>query len=59
MFRKFLGPELVIVILTMPRKDVKKRLEKRYPKIEDKATIDFLMVKLKKFNIHNIHYIGF
>ena len=57
MFRKFLGPELVIVILTMPRKDVKKRLEKRYPKIEDKATIDFLMVKF--FNIHNIHYIGF
>ena len=50
MCRKFLGPELVVVILTMPRKDVKKRLEKRYPKIEDKATIDFLMVKF--FNIH-------
>ena len=42
--RKILGPELVIVILTMPRKIVKKRLEERHPKKEEKGTIDRLMV---------------
>ena len=42
--RTFLGPELVIVILTMPRKNVKKRLKKRHPKKEDKKIIDWLMV---------------
>ena len=42
--RKFLGPELVIVILTMPSKNVKKRLKKRHPKKDDKKIIDWLMV---------------
>ena len=42
--RKLLGPELVIVILTMPSKNVKKRLQKRHPKKEDKEAVDLLMV---------------
>ena len=46
MFRKFLGPELVIVIPTMPRKDVKKRLKKRHPKKSDKWIVEVLMVIL-------------
>ena len=44
--RKFLGPELVVVILTMPRKIVKKRLKKRHPKKTDKGIIKWLMVLL-------------
>ena len=42
--RKILGPELVIVILTMPREIVEKRLEERHPRKEEKGTIDRLMV---------------
>ena len=44
--RKYLGPELVIVILTMSRENIKKRLQKRHPKKEDKETIDWMMVTL-------------
>ena len=39
-----MGPELIIVILTMPNKNIKKRLIKRHPK--DKKLVDILMVKL-------------
>ena len=39
-----MGPELIIVILTMPNKNIKKRLLKRHPK--DKKLVDILMVKL-------------
>ena len=42
--RKFLGPELVIVILTMSRGNIEKRLQKRHPKREDKEIIDWMMV---------------
>ena len=44
--RKFLGPELVIVILTMPSKSRKKRLKQRHPKKEDKEAVEVLMVIL-------------
>ena len=47
--RKFLGPELVVVILTMPRKNVRKRLKKRHPKKTDKGIIKWLMVILLLF----------
>ena len=46
MCRKFLGPELVIVMLKMPRKENKKRLKKRHPKKSDKMFIEWLMVIL-------------
>ena len=41
--RKLLGPELIIVILTMPNKNIKKRLIKRHH--QDKKLVDILMVK--------------
>ena len=45
-----MGPEVVIVILSMPKKDVKKRLKKRHPKKEEKKLIDWLMVILLPFS---------
>ena len=44
--RKLLGPELVIVMLTMSRKNRKKRLQKRHPNKEDENFIDEMMVIL-------------
>ena len=41
-----MGPELFVVILTMPRKDVKNRLKKRHPKKSDKWIVEVLMVIL-------------
>ena len=41
--RKFLGPQLVIVILTMQKEHRRKRLEKRH-KEEDTELVDVLMV---------------
>ena len=57
--RKLLGPDLVIVILTMPREKIRKRLKERHPKKEDKKLIDILMVilrlciHLRKHSIYN------
>ena len=39
-----MGPALVIVVLTMPKKNVEKRLEKRHAKKEEKETVGWLMV---------------
>ena len=43
-----MGPELIIVILTMPNKNIRKRLFNRHPK--DKKLVDILMVKLFSLN---------
>ena len=48
LLRKCLGPELVIVILTMQRKNIIKRIKQRHG--EDKDTIDWLMVILLLFS---------
>ena len=39
-----MGPALVIVVLTMPKKNVENRLEKRHAKKEEKETVGWLMV---------------
>ena len=39
-----MGPGLVIVVLTMPKKNVENRLEKRHAKKEEKETVGWLMV---------------
>ena len=44
--RKLLGPELVIVILTMPQNELKRRLQKRHFKKEEAKFVDYLMVRL-------------
>lgn len=40
-----MGPELVIIVLTMPKKGIKERLLKRHYKDEDKGFVDILMVR--------------
>ena len=40
-------PELVIIVLTMPKKGIKERLLKRHYKDEDKGFVDILMVRTR------------
>ena len=42
--RKLLGPQLVIVILTMPQTQLRRRLQKRHFQKDDTKSVDVLMV---------------
>ena len=44
LIRKLLGPELVIVMLTMPEDQIKRRLQRRHFHKEDAKLVDILMV---------------
>ena len=47
--RKLLGPELVIVMLTMPKENVRERLRKRHINENSDQLLDYFMVKLIQF----------
>ena len=45
-FRKLLGPDLVIVMLTMPKESVRERLNKRHANENSEQLLEYMMVKL-------------
>ena len=51
--RKLLGPELIIVVLTMTKKNMERRLRQRHKK--DKHLVDMLMVKYRIYYHQALH----
>ena len=43
-FRKLLGPDLVIVMLTLPKESVRERLTKRHINENSEQLLDYMMV---------------